>query len=548
MTQAFAQESAPLDFSPRILPVPDPAPAPQVQEKALLRFITCGSVDDGKSTLIGRLLYDSSMVADDQLEALDRDSKKFGTQGANLDFALLVDGLAAEREQGITIDVAYRYFKTDRRSFIVADTPGHEQYTRNMATGASTADVAVILVDARKSILPQTRRHSFIVSMLGVRDVIVAINKMDLVDYSEARFNEIVAAYREMAQGLNFRSIAPLPISALAGDNITSLSENTPWFQGAPLLSLLETIDASGAELASAEFRFAVQWVNRPNLDFRGFSGWVASGSVKVGDRVASMPSGRETRVKSIVTMDGDLDLAVAGQSVTLTLEDEVDVSRGDILVGAAEKPVVATRVCARLLWTAETDMHPGASYIVKLGARTANVSIVKLHHLVDIHTFEQAPAHALGLNEIGLASLQFDRPMVFSDYRDNRDLGGFILIDRITNETVAFGLIDRQAPLPLAAPAEPETTEESVAAIWPRLAGDLREKLAPALASGGLIGLGALLFGASPATAVTLGLADAALRPLLHGLYGDYRAYSAKREAERLAARDVVQPDGDGI
>jgi sulfate adenylyltransferase large subunit len=532
-------------FSVLPTPVPDAAPVAQVQEKALLRFITCGSVDDGKSTLIGRLLYDSSMIADDQLEALDRDSKKFGTQGGNLDFALLVDGLAAEREQGITIDVAYRYFKTDRRSFIVADTPGHEQYTRNMATGASTADVAVILVDARKSILPQTRRHSFIVSMLGVRDVIVAINKMDLVDYSEARFNEIAAAYREMAQGLQFRTIAPLPISALAGDNIASRSDRTPWFQGAPLLELLETIDASRADEVQAGFRFPVQWVNRPNLDFRGFSGWVASGAVKVGDAVASMPSGRESRVKRIVTMDGDLERAVAGQSVTLTLEDEVDVSRGDILVGAADKPAVATRVGARLLWTAETDMHPGASYIAKLGARTANVSIEKLQYRIDIHTFEKAPGRPLGLNEIGFANLQFDRPMIFSDYRDNRDLGGFILIDRITNETVAFGLIDRQSPTepeePGAGPAIAETT-------WSRLAREHRDKLAPAAVSGLAVGLGAVLLGASPATGVALGLADALLRPLARGLYGDYRDYAARRDAERQAGADEVRSEGDGI
>jgi sulfate adenylyltransferase large subunit len=543
MSDALAESR----FSESPSPAIAGAPAPSVQEKALLRFITCGSVDDGKSTLIGRLLYDSSMVADDQLEALGRDSKKFGTQGGNLDFALLVDGLAAEREQGITIDVAYRYFKTDRRSFIVADTPGHEQYTRNMATGASTADVAVILVDARKSILPQTRRHSFIVSMLGVRDVIVAINKMDLVDYSEARFNEIVAAYREMARGLKFRSIVPLPISALNGDNITALSDNTPWFQGAPLLSLLETIDAAGAELADAAFRFPVQWVNRPNLDFRGFSGWVASGSVKVGDLIASMPSGRESRVKSIVTQDGDLDLAVSGQSVTLTLEDEIDASRGDVFVGAAERPVVATRTNARLLWTAETDMHRGASYIAKLGARTANVSIEKLHHLVDIHTFEQAPAHALALNEIGHASLQFDRPMIFADYRDNRDLGGFILIDRITNETVAFGLIDRQT-VPPAAPEEAQEAGETLEKAWPRLSSDLREKLAPALASGLAVGLGAVAFGASPATGLMLGLADAALRPLLRTVYADFRENAARREAARKAARDEVLPDGDGI
>jgi bifunctional enzyme CysN/CysC len=518
------------------------APAPQMQEKALLRFITCGSVDDGKSTLIGRLLYDSSMIADDQLEALDRDSKKFGTQGGNLDFALLVDGLAAEREQGITIDVAYRYFKTDRRSFIVADTPGHEQYTRNMATGASTADVAVILVDARKSILPQTRRHSFIVSMLGVRDVIVAINKMDLVDYSEARFNEIVAAYREMAQSLQLRTIAPLPISALAGDNIASLSEKTPWFQGAPLLELLETIDASRAEEAQAEFRFPVQWVNRPNLDFRGFSGWIASGSVKVGDAVASMPSGRESRVKRIVTMNGDLDRAEAGQSVTLTLEDEVDVSRGDILVGVDVKPAIATRIGARLLWTAETDMHLGASYIAKLGARTSNVSIEKLQYLIDIHTFEKAPGRPLGLNEIGFASLQFDRPMIFSDYRENRDLGGFILIDRITNETVAFGLIDRQSP------TEPEAPPEPRKMAWPRLAREYGSKLAPAAASGLAIGMGALLLGAGPATAVTLGLADAVLRPLIRGLYSDYLGYSGRLDAKRQAPREEVRSEGDGI
>ncbi len=417
-----------------------------------------------------------------------------------------------------------------------------------MATGASTADLAIILVDARKSILPQTRRHSFIVSMIGVRDVIVAINKMDLVDYSEARFNEIVAAYRDMAKGLNFRSIIPLPISALNGDNITSLSENTPWFGGPPLLETLETIDASGAELAEAAFRFPVQWVNRPNLDFRGFSGWVASGAIRVGDAVASMPSGRESRVKSIVTMDGDLDIAIAGQSVTLTLEDEIDASRGDILVSSGAKPEAATRVGARLLWTAETDMHPGASYIVKLGARTANAGVEKLHHLVDIHTFEEAPGHALALNEIGLATLNFDRPMIISDYRDSRDLGGFILIDRITNETVAFGLIDRGvalAPESRKAPIEPD---DSLATSWPQLEYAIRKKLAPALASGALVGLGAVLLGASPATGALLGLADAALRPLAHVLIGDYRETVARREKARLEARDQVQPDGDGI
>uniref|UniRef100_UPI0035B2ABEB sulfate adenylyltransferase subunit 1 n=1 Tax=Rhodoblastus sp. TaxID=1962975 RepID=UPI0035B2ABEB len=467
------------------------------------------------------------------------------TQGGALDFALLVDGLAAEREQGITIDVAYRYFKTDKRSFIVADTPGHEQYTRNMATGASTADLAIILIDARKGILPQTRRHSFIVSMLGVRDVALAINKMDLVDYSEARFNEIVAAYRDMARDLNFRSVTPLPISALNGDNIASLSERTPWFQGAPLLRYLENVETAGAELSEAAFRFPVQWVNRPNLDFRGFSGWVASGSVRVGDAIASLPSGKTSRVERIVTMDGDLDVAVAGQSVTLTLADEIDASRGDVLTGAVSQPTVASESHARLLWTAETNMHPGASYIVKLGARTANASIAKIHHLVDIHTFEPTEAHSLGLNEIGLATLRFDRPMILADYRDNRDLGGFILIDRITNETVAFGLIDPRAAAEEDKPA-PAPPQEPV---WPRVRQLVQAKLAPALFSGLCVGSGAVVLGASPVTGVLLGLADAALRPLARGLYTDYRRNASRRAAaKRAAEREEALRDGDGI
>ncbi|MDI9846819.1 sulfate adenylyltransferase subunit CysN [Rhodoblastus sp. 17X3] len=525
---------------------PAPAAADSVQDKALLRFITCGSVDDGKSTLIGRMLYDSRMIADDQLAALDRDSRKFGTQGGNLDFALLVDGLSAEREQGITIDVAYRYFKTDKRSFIVADTPGHEQYTRNMATGASTADLAIILIDARKGILPQTRRHSFIVSMLGVRDVALAINKMDLVDYSEARFNEIVAAYREMARDLNFRTIAPLPISALNGDNIAAFSERTPWFQGEPLLRFLENVETAGDEPGEAPFRFPVQWVNRPNLDFRGFSGWVASGAVKVGDEVASLPSGRTSRVQRIVTQDGDLDIAIAGQSVTLTLADEIDVSRGDVLAAAGRQPEIASQSQARLLWTAETDMHPGASYILKLGARTANATIARIHHLVDIHTFDAAQARPLGLNEIGLATLRFDRPMILGDYRDNRDLGGFILIDRITNETVAFGLID-----PKAAPDAGETAEQPAQPVssWPQVRSNLKLRLAPALFSGLCVGLGAVVLGASSATGVALGLADAVLRPLARGLYTDYRRNASRRAAaRRTAERDEALNAGDGI
>jgi bifunctional enzyme CysN/CysC len=515
-----------------------PKTAGASREKALLRFITCGSVDDGKSTLIGRMLYDSRMIAEDQLAALDRDSKKFGTQGGALDFALLVDGLAAEREQGITIDVAYRYFKTDKRAFIVADTPGHEQYTRNMATGASTADLAIILIDARKGILPQTRRHSFIVSMIGVRDVALAINKMDLVDYSEARFNEIVAAYREMARSLGFRSITPLPISALAGDNIAALSERTPWFQGEPLLPWLESVDAGAGDLAEAPFRFPVQWVNRPNLDFRGFSGWVASGAVKPGDKIVALPSGRASTVARIVTQDGDLAEAVAGQSMTLTLADEIDVSRGDVIAGIDNPPEVAASVEARLLWTAETDMHPGASYIVKLGARAANATIARVRHLIDIHTFEPAPGRALALNEIAVAHLRFDRPLPIGLYRDNRDLGGFILIDRITNETVAFGMI---APRGVAEADESVSPEES--ADWPQLRRDLLEKLVPAVGGGMLIGLGAKLFGAPTATAVALGLADAAFRPLFRFWYGDLRAALARRRSD-----DEVTPDGAGI
>ena len=509
--------------------------------KPTLRMLTCGSVDDGKSTLIGRMLYDSQMIAEDQLAALDRDSKKFGTQNGALDFALLVDGLAAEREQGITIDVAYRYFRTDKRSFIVADTPGHEQYTRNMATGASTADLAIILIDARKGILPQTRRHAFIVSLLGVRDVALAINKMDLVDYSEARFNEIVAAFSEMARGLNFRSVTPLPISALNGDNIARLSERTPWFQGEALLPFLENVETASAPADDA-FRFPVQWVNRPNLDFRGFSGWVASGAIHVGDAIASMPSGKTSKVQRIVTHDGDLDMAVAGQSVTLTLADEIDASRGDVLVAAENRPEIGSEAQARLLWTAETDMHPGASYIVKLGARTANASIAKVEHLVDIHTFEPAPARPLGLNEIALATLKFDRPMILGDYRENRDLGGFILIDRITNETVAFGLIDPRLAAPTEAPAAPEKPD------WSGLRRSVRTRLAPALVSGFCVGAGAVLLGASPATGLLLGLADAALRPLARSLYHDLRRAQARRAAARRGKRDEAVSDGGGI
>jgi bifunctional enzyme CysN/CysC len=407
-----------------------------------------------------------------------------------------------------------------------------------MATGASTADLAIILIDARKGILPQTRRHSFIVSMIGVRDVVLAINKMDLIGYSEARFSQIVAAYRDVARTLSFRSITPLPISALNGDNIATLSDRTPWFQGEALLPFLEHVDAGASALAEAPFRFPVQWVNRPNLDFRGFSGWVASGAIRPGDAVVALPSGRASKVARIVTQDGDLDRAVAGQSVTLTLADEIDVSRGDIL-SSVQKPVDVTSVIeARLLWTAETNMHPGASYVVKLGARSANATVAKVHHLVDIHTFEPTPGRPLGLNEIALAQLRFDRPFALGLYRDNRDLGGFILIDRITNETVAFGLVESAT-----GSSDEEIEPEATGVDWPRIGADLRERLLPSLGSGALIGLGALAFGAPPATALALGLADAAFRPLIRGLYQDFTLALAHRRA-----KDEVMPDGDGI
>ncbi len=529
MAYAFAEQ----DFAPG---APAPLVASHASEKALLRFITCGSVDDGKSTLIGRMLLDARAIAEDQIAALDRDSKKFGTQNGALDFALLVDGLAAEREQGITIDVAYRYFRTDKRAFIVADTPGHEQYTRNMATGASTADLAILLIDARKGILPQTRRHAFIVSMLGVRDVALAINKMDLVDYSEARFNEIVAAFHDMARELNFRTVAPLPISALNGDNIAALSERTPWFLGEALLPLLENIETACAQDHEEPFRFPVQWVNRPDLDFRGFSGWVAAGAIRVGDEIVSLPSGKASRVHRIVTQDGDLDAALAGQSVTLTLADEIDASRGDVLVAAEKRPQVASQARARLLWTAETDMHPGASYIVKLGARTANATVADIHHLIDIHTFAPAAARPIRLNEIALATVRFDRPMIIGDYCDNRDLGGFILIDRITNETVAFGLIDRRP-----AQENEEASEGERAAARPqRPRSRLRPpaRLASALFSGFCVGAGAVALGASPATGLLLGFADALLRPFARSVYADHRlnrANAAAPSEERL-------------
>lgn len=412
----------------------------QHEHKSLLRFITCGSVDDGKSTLIGRLLYDSRMIFEDQLEALEADSKKTGTQGTGIDFALLVDGLAAEREQGITIDVAYRFFATDKRKFIVADTPGHEQYTRNMVTGASTADLAVILIDARRGVLTQTRRHSYLASLVGIRNIVLAINKMDLVNYSQDVFNRILGDYMSFAAGLSLENIVAIPMSALAGDNITEKSGNTPWYTGQPLLAHLETVETTTANRGGA-FRMPVQWVNRPNPDFRGFSGLISAGAVKAGDVVRVMPSARESRV-SRVFLDGDMAVAVAGQSVTICLEDEIDCSRGDVLTGVDDPIEVSDQFEVTIVWMNETAMLPGRSYLLKLGTRTVVASITTLKHKVNVNTLEQVATKQLAMNEIGLCNISLTQPIAFDAYTKNRETGGFILIDRFTNETVAAGTI----------------------------------------------------------------------------------------------------------
>ncbi|MGA1639803.1 MAG: sulfate adenylyltransferase subunit CysN [Steroidobacteraceae bacterium] len=411
------------------------------QHKDLLRFITCGSVDDGKSTLIGRLLYESKLIFEDQLAALESDSKKVGTQGGDIDFALLVDGLAAEREQGITIDVAYRFFSTDRRKFIVADTPGHEQYTRNMATGASTADLAVILVDARKGILQQTRRHSYIVSLLGIRNVVLAVNKMDAVDYAQGVFDGIVEQYREFADMLGLEDVYPIPMSALRGDNVVERSERMRWYGGATLMQHLESVQVE-RNLAGRPFRLPVQWVNRPNQDFRGFAGTIASGRVRQGDAVRVLPSGRQSTVARIVTLDGDLEEAVAGQSVTLTLADEIDISRGDVLAAADAPPAVADQFQVSLVWMHEEPMLPGRPYLMKIGPRTVTASITDIRHRVNVNTLEQMAARQLDLNEIGLCNLGTDRAVAFDAYEDNRETGAFILVDRISNDTVGAGMI----------------------------------------------------------------------------------------------------------
>ena len=412
----------------------------QHEQKSLLRFITCGSVDDGKSTLIGRLLYDSKMIFEDQLAALEADSKKMGTQGQNIDFALLVDGLAAEREQGITIDVAYRFFSTDRRKFIVADTPGHEQYTRNMITGASTADLAVILIDARRGVLTQTKRHSFLVSLIGIKNVVLAINKMDLVNYSKEVFDRILGDYSTFASQLNIDKIVPIPISALAGDNITEPSGNTSWYRGPTLMGHLETVEVAQRTMETA-FRLPVQWVNRPNLDFRGFSGVIAGGTVHPGDAVKIMPSARQSRVARVL-IDDDLPYATAGQSITLTLEDEVDCSRGDVICGAEDPAEVSDQFETTIVWMSDQAMLPGRPYLLKIGTKTVSASVTALKHKVNVNTLEQVPGTKLDLNEIGVCNVSLDQAVAFDSYEQNRDTGGFILIDRLSNETVGAGLI----------------------------------------------------------------------------------------------------------
>ncbi|WP_298335836.1 sulfate adenylyltransferase subunit CysN [uncultured Erythrobacter sp.] len=414
------------------------------QHKSLLRFITCGSVDDGKSTLIGRLLYDSKMIFEDQLASLEADSAKHGTQGEEIDFALLVDGLAAEREQGITIDVAYRFFTTEKRKFIVADTPGHEQYTRNMVTGASTANLAVILVDARKGVLAQTRRHSFLVHLLGIKQVVLAVNKMDLVDYSQSTFEEILADYAEFAKEVGIEDFTAIPISGFKGDNITAApSSNTPWYQGPALIEHLESVEVATTTAQRGPFRMPVQWVNRPNLDFRGFAGQIATGTIKPGDTVRVVPSGKTSKVETITTFDGDLDEAVAGQSVTLTLEDEVDCSRGDVIAAADDPPEVSDQFCAKLVWLDETALKPGRGYWLKLGSQTVTATVQSPKFEIDVNSLDHLAAKTLGLNGIGEVELATDKPIVFEPYDASRTLGGFILIDKFTNATVGAGMLN---------------------------------------------------------------------------------------------------------
>jgi bifunctional enzyme CysN/CysC len=421
-----------------------PLEAPGVAQAAqgLLRFMTCGSVDDGKSTLIGRLLWDSKLVSDDQLATLESESKRVGTQHGQIDYALLMDGLQAEREQGITIDVAYRFFATDKRKFIVADAPGHEQYTRNMATGASTADLAVIMIDARKGMLTQTMRHSYILSLIGIKSIILAINKMDLVDYSEAQFDTIKTQYAAFSGPLGFEEVVAIPLSALKGDNVLHRSVNTPWYQGSTIMSHLETVMIN-QDATIKPFRMPVQWVNRPHLDFRGFSGTIVSGTVRPGDPVVVSSSGQTSTVDRIVTFDGDVDYAVAGQAVTLTLQDEIDISRGELLSDPRVRPATADQFEAKLIWMHDEPLLPGRQYVIKMGFQTRTAQISALKYKVNVNTLEHLATKTLQLNDVGICNLSLDHPVSFDPYQENRHTGSFILIDRYTNATIAAGMID---------------------------------------------------------------------------------------------------------
>ena len=439
----------------------------QHENKDLLRFLTCGNVDDGKSTLIGRLLYDSKLIYEDQLQAVTRDSKKVGTTGDAPDLALLVDGLQAEREQGITIDVAYRYFSTEKRKFIIADTPGHEQYTRNMATGASTCDLAIILIDARYGVQTQTRRHTYISSLLGIHNIVVAINKMDLVDYSEARFNEIQAEYANFVNQLGDRkpsNIIFTPISALNGDNVVNRSEHTPWYAGNTLMGTLESVEIN-RNTAHNDFRFPVQYVNRPNLDFRGFCGTIALGDIHVGDRIVALPSGKSSTVKEIVTFDGNLEHAIAGQAVTLTLNDEIDISRGNVLVREDQaRPEISRAVNATVVWMADQPLSIGKLYNLKVGTQTVPAKVTAIHYRTNVNTLEQVQVEQLELNAIANVTIEFDAPVVFDRYQDSRYTGSFIFIDRLNNVTIGAGMVE--ACVEWSAHSAPVTAEDRAARL----------------------------------------------------------------------------------
>jgi sulfate adenylyltransferase large subunit len=534
------------------LPGDGPANDDGLQPRSLLRFITCGSVDDGKSTLIGRILFETGAVFDDQLGALQRDSRKFGTQGDKVDFALLVDGLSAEREQGITIDVAYRYFSTPRRAFIVADTPGHEQYTRNMATGASTADLAVILVDARLGLLRQTLRHSFIVSLVGVRHVVVAVNKMDLVDYDQAVFERICADYRRAVSGLGFTQISFIPISARDGDNVTSASASMGWYQGEPLLDHLETVAVERESAAHSGAVLPVQWVNRPNSGFRGYSGNLTLGHLATGDAIAVLPSGRTSRIARILTPAGDAGHASAGQALTVTLEDEIDISRGDLIVAAAQRPAVRRQLTARLLWTSEAPLALGNGYALKLASSHAHAVVQTLHHGIDIETLAQMPAATLAMNDIGMVTIDLDRLIGALPFSESTELGGFILVDRISHETVAFGFVAEDVPQQVGS-----GSENRAATLLARLRG----RIGPAgsLRRAGFAGLslghaaaslltGGVVYGltGSLSMALPVAAADLLLRPFLLGAgWASAHALWRRHQSRNQPAPENVLGDG---